>query len=70
MIAVIVALSAMVAATSAFTNGWGNAGVAQHSGYITVDGTYKNGSHMFFWLFESQSKPSSDPLVLWLTGGV
>ena len=24
---------------------------------------------IFYWLFESRSKPSTDPLVLWLTGG-
>ena len=24
---------------------------------------------MFYWLFESASEPSTDPLVLWLTGG-
>jgi carboxypeptidase C (cathepsin A) len=52
-----------------FSNGWGNAGVKQISGTITVDGTYKNGSHMFFWLFESQNAPRSDPLLIWLTGG-
>lgn len=23
----------------------------------------------FFWFFESQDKPSDDPVVLWLTGG-
>jgi hypothetical protein len=43
--------------------------VKQYSGYITVDGTYKNGSHMFYWFFESQSNPQTDPFVLWLTGG-
>jgi len=24
---------------------------------------------MFYWLFKSRGTPSSDPLVLWLTGG-
>ncbi|KAL6074662.1 Carboxypeptidase [Balamuthia mandrillaris] len=49
--------------------GIGPDNVTQHSGYITINGTYHNGSHLFFWMFESRSKPSSDPLVLWLTGG-
>ncbi|KAL3297161.1 PRC1-Carboxypeptidase y serine-type protease [Colletotrichum asianum] len=26
-------------------------------------------SHMFFWLFDSKNDPSSDPLILWMTGG-
>ncbi|CAO2655039.1 Nn.00g117720.m01.CDS01 [Neocucurbitaria sp. VM-36] len=25
--------------------------------------------HLFFWYFESQNKPSGDPLLLWLAGG-
>ncbi|OQS03415.1 serine protease family S10 [Thraustotheca clavata] len=28
-----------------------------------------NGQKMFYWLVESQTTPSSDPLVLWLNGG-
>eukprot|EP01119_Soliformovum_irregulare_P019398 TRINITY_DN612_c0_g1_i1.p1 TRINITY_DN612_c0_g1~~TRINITY_DN612_c0_g1_i1.p1 ORF type:complete len:443 (-),score=117.82 TRINITY_DN612_c0_g1_i1:41-1369(-) len=39
------------------------------AGYITVDGTYENGTHLFYWFFESRSKPSTDPLIIWLTGG-
>lgn len=41
--------------------------VQQHYGYITVNATY--GANMFYWMFESQSDPKNDPLVLWLTGG-
>merc|ERR1712241_543099 len=26
-------------------------------------------TNYFFWLFESRSKPETDPLVMWLTGG-
>jgi len=43
--------------------------VKQHYGYITVTGSYKNGSHLFYWMFESRQNPSKDPLILWLTGG-
>eukprot|EP01119_Soliformovum_irregulare_P011490 TRINITY_DN2884_c1_g1_i1.p1 TRINITY_DN2884_c1_g1~~TRINITY_DN2884_c1_g1_i1.p1 ORF type:complete len:457 (-),score=98.49 TRINITY_DN2884_c1_g1_i1:7-1377(-) len=39
---------------------------AQYSGYMTLSGTKK---HMHYWFTESTSKPSSDPLILWLTGG-
>jgi len=28
-----------------------------------------NGDDMFYWLFKSRKAPSTDPLVLWLTGG-
>ena len=40
---------------------------AQYSGYVEVNATA--GANMFFWLFESQSNPAADPVVLWLTGG-
>jgi len=43
--------------------------VTQHSGYITVNGTYDNGVHLFYWMFESRSKPATDPFIIWLTGG-
>lgn len=42
-------------------------GEKQYTGYITVDSN-KNGN-LFYWLFESRSDPSTDPLVMWLTGG-
>lgn len=29
----------------------------------------KNGDDMFYWLFKSKSTPSTDPVVMWLTGG-
>ncbi|KAI6659308.1 Serine carboxypeptidase S10 family member 1-like [Oopsacas minuta] len=41
--------------------------VKQFSGYINVNKTH--GNHFFYWFFESRSKPSEDPLILWLTGG-
>lgn len=39
--------------------------VKQHSGYLDISDT----KHLFFWFFESRSKPKDDPLVLWLNGG-
>lgn len=42
-----------------------DATVKQHSGYLKVS----DDSNYFFWMFESRSEPSKDPLVLWLTGG-
>jgi cathepsin A (carboxypeptidase C) len=38
----------------------------QVTGYLDVVGEDKN---FFFWFFESRSKPSTDPLILWLNGG-
>ena len=44
-----------------------DASVKSYSGYFNVaSGHDKN---YFFWLFESRSEPSTDPLVMWLTGG-
>ncbi len=36
----------------------------QYTGWLDV-----GSKHLFFWFFESQSTPSDDPLLLWLTGG-
>jgi len=41
----------------------------QHYGYLTVNGSYDNGAHLFFWMFESRQNPKSDPFIVWLTGG-
>lgn len=40
--------------------------VQQYSGYIDI---LDEDKHFFFWLWESRSKPDSDPVVLWLNGG-
>lgn len=34
---------------------------------IQVNKTH--GVNLFYWFIESRSDPSSDPLVVWLTGG-
>jgi carboxypeptidase C (cathepsin A) len=39
----------------------------QIAGHLTVN--EKCGDNLFFWLFESQASPKSDPLVIWLNGG-
>lgn len=37
------------------------------AGYVTIDSaTDKN---YFYWYFNSRSKPSTDPVILWMTGG-
>lgn len=43
-------------------------GVAKNeAGYIKLPN--KKDEHFFYWMFESRSSPSTDPLVVWLTGG-
>jgi len=37
------------------------------SGYIKVNET--RDAHLFHWFFPSRSDPSTDPVVIWLTGG-
>ncbi|EPS35383.1 hypothetical protein H072_11220 [Dactylellina haptotyla CBS 200.50] len=41
-------------------------GVRQYSGYLD---DMENDKHLFFWFFESRSKPKEDPVILWLNGG-
>ncbi|KAM0541906.1 hypothetical protein ACHAPJ_013053 [Fusarium lateritium] len=41
-----------------------DARVKQYTGWLDV-----GNQHLFFWYFESQNAPATDPLVLWLTGG-
>ncbi|KAF4972842.1 hypothetical protein FSARC_668 [Fusarium sarcochroum] len=39
------------------------------SGFITTKNGDQDLSSIFFWLFESKNEPSTDPLILWMTGG-
>ena len=39
----------------------------QYAGYMVANTT--NGRNLFYWFVESQSNPSTDPVVLWLNGG-
>jgi len=45
--------------------GWRNWRVWSHEciGYITVNGSFHNGAHLFYWMFESRNDPQKDPLV-------
>ena len=36
------------------------------TGTVTID---EHNDDIFYWVFQSRSEPSTDPLVLWLTGG-
>ncbi|KAJ5085235.1 alpha/beta-hydrolase [Penicillium argentinense] len=40
------------------------AGTEQYTGWLDV-----GPHHLFFWYFESQNDPATDPLTLWMTGG-
>jgi len=39
----------------------------QYGGYLTVNPAH--GKKLFYWFVESQNKPATDPVVLWLNGG-
>jgi carboxypeptidase C (cathepsin A) len=45
----------------------GNLTFNAFSGYITID--QNTGKQYFYWFFESQNKPASDPVILWTNGG-
>uniref|UniRef100_A0A6S9GAZ6 Carboxypeptidase n=1 Tax=Heterosigma akashiwo TaxID=2829 RepID=A0A6S9GAZ6_HETAK len=49
------------------TNGLCDPDVDQLSGYFKIDGSVNK--NYFFWFFESRDSPSTDPLIIWLTGG-
>ncbi|EDQ86217.1 uncharacterized protein MONBRDRAFT_38492 [Monosiga brevicollis MX1] len=76
---------ALVVATAAATRHWNHAGQAYKgdligndvtglcgeanstSGYFNIEGG-KNKNY-FFWYFQSRNDPSTDPVILWMTGG-
>jgi len=41
--------------------------VVQHYGFLNAN--VSMGAYLFYWMFESQGTPATDPLVIWLTGG-
>ena len=41
--------------------------VKQFAGYYKL--TTGKSKNYFYWFFESRSAPSTDPVVLWMTGG-
>jgi len=43
--------------------------VKQYSGYFKLTDTTSLTKNYFYWFFESRSTPSTDPIVLWMTGG-
>ncbi|WWD22404.1 hypothetical protein CI109_106895 [Kwoniella shandongensis] len=47
------------------TTGWCDPDVRSYSGYLDVG----YGKDLFFYFFESRSKPSEDPVVMWINGG-
>merc|ERR550519_1906562 len=43
--------------------------VKQYSGYFKLRTSKLLTKNYFYWFFESRSNPSTDPVILWLTGG-
>jgi len=62
LVAVVLALSLATVSAQMFPGKF-----KQYTGYIEYNTT--TGANLFYWLFESQGNPSTDPLVLWMTGG-
>lgn len=46
-------------------HGWCDPDVKSYSGYLDVG----EGRDLFFYFFESRSKPKEDPVLLWINGG-
>jgi cathepsin A (carboxypeptidase C) len=55
--------------TVVFQGGICDANTKQYSGYYKIDAPTKTDENYFYWMFESRDKPSTDPFILWLTGG-
>ena len=43
----------------------GPVGVKSYTGYLLANST--RGRYLFYWFFESQRNPSTDPLVMWVS---
>jgi len=70
ILVVVLAIALSALAADRVTPGYGPEKVLQQSGYITVPGfNNDNGTHLYYWFFESRVNPETSPLVLWLTGG-
>ena len=39
-----------------------------YAGYVNVDKT--NNRNLYYWFVESQGNAATDPVILWLNGGV
>lgn len=46
-------------------HGWCDPNVNSYSGYLDTG----DGKNLFFYFFESRSKPAEDPVVMWINGG-
>lgn len=72
---ILAALAFVIATTSALkmklqdgpVSGLCDTTVKSLSGYFSVSETLSK--NYFYWFFESRAAPSTDPLVIWLTGG-
>jgi carboxypeptidase C (cathepsin A) len=66
----LLTIVSVVLASDPVTSGYGPEKVFQQSGYITVPGFRNdNGTHLYYWFFESRQSPETAPLVFWFTGG-
>ena len=47
----------------------GKFGPAEEINFSGYHAVHNNQRHLFYWFFESRNDPSTDPLLIWLTGG-
>jgi carboxypeptidase C (cathepsin A) len=67
----IALMSAAVCCDDRITNLPGlpaGANFTMYSGSVVVDEA--SNRRLFYWFIESQNKPATDPMVLWLNGGM